>query len=435
MHRQSKTRTICVGMRMEKLQKKDWKVNNKGLSLVELLVAITILSIAAGALLHAFVTATQFNARAKEKQRMTTAAQSVMEGLKAFDIEELCWQFNGKHPFLVYSAVGNQWEIAPVGGNVSIQPVGGEDIFVPQPTGYEFAMQDISYQGKMYDAKVSITPKDTGVPVYYTEEMNAYEDAVWRQAQDLDATVYSLVLQNVLDKLNEKDEFYEYELSHLDKDKIVVDRVITVSISEPSSGIQKVTVDCAYRYKVVDYPYYDAAEVEHIWNSETEDPFSPLSYDYEIYNNTNTAADGAALQNVYLYYFPSYASSIGGAPIKSDTINITNSTSRAENVYLIKQKKGGVSNLLTLENGYTPQVNGTGAVYLYHNLRTNLADSSATVGTVSISGFTGESTQILKTKMEHLMYSVTISVYDAGQAAAGFPDVPKLELDGSINGK
>lgn len=70
------------------------KLNNRGISLVEILVAITILAVAAGALLHAFITSTKINMRAKEQQRVTTAAQSIMEGLKAYTLEDICWQFN-----------------------------------------------------------------------------------------------------------------------------------------------------------------------------------------------------------------------------------------------------------------------------------------------------------------------------------------------------
>ncbi|MDE6129037.1 MAG: type II secretion system GspH family protein, partial [Lachnospiraceae bacterium] len=81
------------------------KLNNKGLSLVEILVAVVILALVTGPLLHSFVSAARYNQRAKERQRTTTAAQSVMEGFKAFDLEELCWQFSGDpaHPFRVYS--------------------------------------------------------------------------------------------------------------------------------------------------------------------------------------------------------------------------------------------------------------------------------------------------------------------------------------------
>ena len=63
------------------------------MSLIEILVAIMILTVVTGPLLHSFVTAIKLNAKAKEKQRVTTAAQSIMEGFKAYTLEELCLQF------------------------------------------------------------------------------------------------------------------------------------------------------------------------------------------------------------------------------------------------------------------------------------------------------------------------------------------------------
>ena len=69
------------------------KLNNRGMSLIEILVAIIILAVVTGPLLHSFVTAIKLNSKAKEQQRVITAAQSIMEGFKAYTLEELCMQF------------------------------------------------------------------------------------------------------------------------------------------------------------------------------------------------------------------------------------------------------------------------------------------------------------------------------------------------------
>ena len=416
-----------------KRQKGRKHLNNRGISLVEILVAFTILAIVVGPLLKVFLTATKFNVRAKERQRVTAAAQSVMEGLKAFDIETVCMQFNGDSAFLIYpdSAVTSFSEPTP-----SMQMIDGVSTFVEKPGGiYQFVMQGITYEGTAYDAKIDIAGK-TQADVYVAEQINGYKDAVYRQAADLDTTVYSLILQNVLDKLNELDEFYEYELIHLDKTKIQIDKTTTVNITE-SSGIQMVTVDCAYTYAPVHYPYYDAAGAEHFMGEEPGDPsplFAPLTYSYTIYDNTNTRDEGAKLENLYLYYYPAYSSSISGAPIQSDIIRINNTTGSSLSVYLLKQKRG-LGNLLTLENSYTPDVYGIGDLVLHHNLTTNLADETSTCGHVDFSGFTSKDTDLLEKKSEYLLYSVKVSIYKEGAAAGGFLTAPLLELEGTINGK
>ena len=60
-----------------------------GFSLVELLIAVIILAIIVVPMLHGFVTSARMNGKAKQVQRATTVAQDIMEGLKAYDIEEL----------------------------------------------------------------------------------------------------------------------------------------------------------------------------------------------------------------------------------------------------------------------------------------------------------------------------------------------------------
>ena len=65
------------------------RINNSGMSLLELLVAIIILAIIVVPLLHTFVSASRVNLNARQKLKITTAAQDVMEGLKAESLEEV----------------------------------------------------------------------------------------------------------------------------------------------------------------------------------------------------------------------------------------------------------------------------------------------------------------------------------------------------------
>lgn len=429
------------------------KLNNRGISLVEILVAITILAIAAGALLHAFITSTKINMRAKEQQRVTTAAQSVMEGLKAYTLEDICWQFNNiaGHDFKIYSAVGSRKEVPS--GDAAITGItptlsikqwdeGGVMQHEYEPDGdgkFLFVMQNISYEGQLYDAKVELEPMAGGQTIYYAREMDSTTDAVWKSPQGLDAAAQTVILQNVLDKLNEIDEFYEYEMTNLDTSKITIDKTTYITIGG-TEGAYTASVKCEYAYKVVDYPYYDATGAEQTWNSEEMEPFTAITSlpDTTFYS-------GASLENVYLYYYPSYASSLSDVPVNSDTINITNSTSGAKTVFLVKQVPPGLDEsgkikLLTKENGYAPAVNGSGSITLYHNLNVNLADPSSSVGPYALSGFSDLHTDFLETENEYLLYRVKVFIYEPGAVAAAetaawtFGDAI-FELDGSINGK
>ena len=67
---------------------------NAGMTLVELLVAIIILAIIVVPLLHSMVSAVRMGAKAKKHLKATTAAQDIMEGLKAETLENLSCSFN-----------------------------------------------------------------------------------------------------------------------------------------------------------------------------------------------------------------------------------------------------------------------------------------------------------------------------------------------------
>lgn len=418
---------------------------------MEILVAITILAIASGSLLHAFLTSARINTRAKEQQRITTAAQSIMEGLKAYTLEDICWQFNNVagHDFSIYSAVGNRKEIPAGGAAATVSIRQWDESGVPKqeyaPDGDEqfaFVLQNISYEGQFYDARVEIapTPSETRQVVYYAPEMDAATDAVWKSPQGLDASAQAIIFANVLDKLNELDEFYEYEMSNLDTSKIVVNKVTTISITE-TAGTYSASVKCEYSYKTVEYPYYDADEVEHLWSSEEgTEPFAAVAVLPET-----TFYSSTALENLYLYYYPSYGSSLCDVPINSDTINVTDSTSGSKNVYLVKQitpglDEAGKIRLLTKENSYMPVVNGSGTLALHHNLATNLANTDSSAGAYTVSGFSSADTTFLRQESEYLLYGVKVYIYEPGAVAAaeaaGWSFGEALfELDGSINGK
>ena len=70
------------------------KSADAGMTLVELLVAVTILGIIVVPLLHTFVSSSRVSLKTRRQLRVTTAAQDIMEGLKAESIESLSCSFN-----------------------------------------------------------------------------------------------------------------------------------------------------------------------------------------------------------------------------------------------------------------------------------------------------------------------------------------------------
>ena len=428
-------------------KQKKRKLNNKGLSLVEILVAMVILALVSGPLLHTFVSAAVYNRQAKERQRTTTAAQSVMEGFKAFDLEELCWQFDeyknaeeqAAHPFRVYSGAAGS------SGGAYIKTEGGVRQFVPTAdTSYEFILSNMEFEGTFYDAKVSLSPATPAVSVPSVETMNGYLDAVYKQPYQQDMQAFSQVVDKVWHALIDEnledgspnpyhDFVYTYEQGDIDKDKIRLEKTTTVVIST-AGDVSTVTISINYHYEVSNYPFYPTDEL-HPEHFDLEGDISIPSV--TVYDNTDTASNGARLGDVYLYYYPAYSSGPLGTRVADETIEIYNNSGSAKNVYLIKQKNASISDtqLNTCENSYTPTITGVPAdlgstIRLFHNLDYNMSGLGSGTGTFSISGMAEAGTEMFEEKPEVLLYHVQVSIYEAG---TDFSGTALLVLEGTMN--
>lgn len=113
-------------------------LNNRGFSLVEILIAVAILVLCAVPLLKAFVTSAQTNARARQNLNATTLAENIMEEIKAAGVEG-------------YGVKS--------GDTVTID---GVDLPV-----YEAEYSNYSFDGRAYDVKAVMTPSPGDLSGWY----------------------------------------------------------------------------------------------------------------------------------------------------------------------------------------------------------------------------------------------------------------------------
>lgn len=147
------------------LNRRGTQASNAGFSLVELLIAVTILAIIVIPLLHMFVTSTRINVKSRQTLRATTVAQDIMEGLKAYTLEEVRTQFTPAdgvstgsffYPsdgfYIVNSSLiqSGVREIVEKGPDVS-----GEEI-------YYFGIENLKMQGGEYDALIRLDASTYG---------------------------------------------------------------------------------------------------------------------------------------------------------------------------------------------------------------------------------------------------------------------------------
>lgn len=125
--------------------------SNAGFSLVELLIAVTILSIIVIPLMHLFLSSARLNVKSRQTLRATTVAQDIMEGLKAYDVDELQQQFN--HPQDGFYVLDDEM----VKGSIKEETNREEDSAGAAIEGlYYFSMSDVTMQGTQYDALIKV---------------------------------------------------------------------------------------------------------------------------------------------------------------------------------------------------------------------------------------------------------------------------------------
>ena len=377
----------------KKSQKKTKKVNNSGFSLIEVLVAVIILALVAGPILMAFVMSARFNARARESQRLSAAAESVMEEFKGF----------GVNPTSAYQDITSP--TAPAGSKT-------------------FGRANVLIDNNRYDVKVTVneirdkeavtlngaeTAKDT---VINTRAMNAYYDYLYSQDVYLDMQIYTIILNNVYTYLVEDRGMADLNMEDLSKSRIKADRVVSLSVTGDGSA-QNVSLSFTYNYKIENYPNPGHGNINHTFPAivvgAVSDEGLPII-------ETKTYKE---LKNVYLFYSPGYSNSLANtvAQFSSDTINVNNSTGLSINADVVKQDNPLYVNRTTLDNAYFPTFNSSGV----------------TLATYIKSG---DDAKVLNPHAEqYLMYSVTVEVYEAGAKNVNFPGTALYTLEGSTNTK
>ena len=309
---------------------------NKGFTLVEVLVAITVLAIIVAPLLHAFVTASRTNAKAKQLMKATTLAQNVMEELKANPLEEIARQFNGYQSSNSLSGLGTAMEAEKVddeykavtnpsviaAANPETNP---EGCFVGQSSGeYHFLLQGVQRESAKFDIAIELL-KDAENGTQTLTQINAMNQS------DCGYYAEGNVNSNAVTSFANANDTYETNpncLGSLSNNDIytILDRTITVDIV--SSGGNE-TVNVRYDYEID--PGYTLEEDRYYSESIT------------IFDNYLSGED---LKAIYVYFYPLYES--------EDTIQIVNNNDLDVDVYLIKMK--GVPYSQFADDNYDPKV-------------------------------------------------------------------------------
>lgn len=291
------------------------KTDNRGVSLVELLVAVCIMAVIAIPLLHSFVTSYRVNARSRQTMRATTLAQNEMEIFEKEKIADL-----SDPDKLAYVATTRE---------------DGYHVTEEADGRYTFARLGIinDKSGRQeFDVYITLDPKRTSAgDKYYTQ--NTTNILSMNTISALDSGTY---IQRIRTENNEVDldtVAYNYfntnkkvgSSATMNEIQQNVKRTITIDISQETREIGVITTA-----KVV-YEYVCSTSIV---------PEDKKTYQSEqvIYNNAQTMDETGKpreLKSIYLFYAPRYGIT---QTDKQDTIIVNNTVGVNADVYLIRQE-------------------------------------------------------------------------------------------------
>lgn len=427
--------------------------NDAGFSLVELLIGVTILAIITVPLLHMFVTSNKINAKSRITLRATVVAQDVMEGLKAYRVDELKEQFKGSEALeLVSTSMLSDPDVAYYEDTARERAENTADPTVAKPGLYYFVLKNITMEKSRFDVLVKV---DAGgyVDASQTDSVtyrnlnnnrvvqiagvNKETDAYYQQSKTLEESV----LADVKDHFHIEADEVTYKTPGL----IFDGRTITIRFKDDGTdadGNPKTAADITYAYTFQygsdTYITYGSASRERV----CEQPCG---------NFTG--------KNFYLFYYPLYQG-------KPDTIVFDCGQSNSLDLYIAKQLDTELTDaqLNTAEVGYQAVVNVTGTFDAdKFSIRTNLGRNlvnEAFLGegvspliagqvTYQLNGAAATGLNIYDLAgvrdtakgaagaddpVAEFIYDIVVEVYEEGAADAGFPsDMRKVTLDGTKN--
>lgn len=432
-----------------------FKDDNRGITLVELIVSIAILALIVLPFLNAFVTATKTNVKARNKMNATHLATNIMEGIENNSMKTMAYQFNypsegfdladgfdmadGSNAKELYYKNGKYTDVKRFEDVMNAHPEAenldkwmtssihkkNNTAFLGDTSSWKFVenkehkyyfwMTDVKSGTKKYNAMVTVDGKgetNSKVGQYNTidkvADMSAMDSNYDCMSSDV-ATIDELV--NTL-----KSRGY----SDIESNKDSISRTITLDITGGSST--KVTVSYSYKFT--------SGGQMHVF---PEDAAMKQMYTSVIFDNTSNTAN-RTLKNIYLFYKPWYTSTANSDWNScKDTIIINNNDKVDCTVNIVKQNYDDKSS--DDEDKYRMYVrvnekgNNTGNAHvsICTNLDTNMKDPDSKSKTQPQQAkymFNSNNTQstvkksikiddLTKSKTVERLYNVTVDIYDS----------------------
>lgn len=329
-----------------------------GFSLLELLIAVVILAIIVIPLLNLFLSSNRLNIKSRQTLRATTAAQDIMEGLKAYNIDEIKEQFD--KPANGFYVIDSRLIKGGVAEETTLEVDGSGN---PAPGLYVFSMKELNMQGSKFDAKIVVDAR--GYMTGTTTHDNAFNDAALADARSIDKNNGTFV---------EAEKYRTAILGSVFKDtdiKSAIEATLRASgVADADLANEYQKTQDAVHFKNLSTFFDNVSRtitIELTTSSEVDKDGNPkvdmavtdeYSFTYKGKNKTTSgdmgsgvmvsslncgnitrmkdAATGNESINVNLFYYPLYGQSTG--KVSDDKIIINNASGADLNLLIAKQR-------------------------------------------------------------------------------------------------
>lgn len=272
------------------------KLNNKGVTLVELIIAVAILGIVVTPLLHTFVTSARINAKARKRFDETMLAENLMEEFRDATVDDMILKYSGIK-----------------------QPNGRVEFFNINHTKLSSDIDSKVFVDVFLDPTIYAT--DNSENLVDLETISASDCAIYSMTPAYDEEVYKIFADNSASANATKPGLYTYKDKNFFEANL--DRTLYVSViktGQKADGTLLVRVEMNMVYEWRGAGAYLEPENRR-YTTKTK----------ELFDNSKTEI---ALNAIYLMYIPRYAASKLGHADEIRMLNFSNVPTKA---FIVRQ--------------------------------------------------------------------------------------------------
>lgn len=233
------------------------RLNNGGMSLVEVVVAMTIFTVVTVPVLHALTTSAYYNQKARKRQNVTALAESVMENFKGYSLDSLENE--------VFTGVAGARMLGlDIANDSDISYTYADS--TKRDSAITFQIQNVKSEKANYNIQINAEPS-VREEVFEIDNVSTDRDAIFEYDLPYDNT-YDRVKSNFLSKAasidgmllgdNKRDDNGDlYTVASLDKDKLKIQKreFLYKIVQEGEEYVVKVSG--AYIYQLQKHKCYE----------------------------------------------------------------------------------------------------------------------------------------------------------------------------------